>query len=53
MADPVTPSVAVIDIGSNSIKVLVACRTRAGRLHPLFAQTLDVRIRGDTFGQLH
>lgn len=44
MADPVTPSVAVIDIGSNSIKVLVACRTRAGRLHPLFAQTLDVRI---------
>ena len=41
----VNPSpVAVIDIGSNSIKVLVATRTPAGELAVLLTRTLDVRI---------
>lgn len=43
-----TPSasrpVAVIDIGSNSIKVLVAQRKPGGRLRSLDAHALDVRI---------
>ena len=38
------PSVAVIDIGSNSIKILVAQRTSAGQLTSLFYKTLDARI---------
>lgn len=38
------PSVAVIDIGSNSIKILVAQRTSNGELTPLFYKTLDARI---------
>jgi exopolyphosphatase/guanosine-5'-triphosphate,3'-diphosphate pyrophosphatase len=39
-----SPSVAVIDIGSNSIKVLVAQRDAAGRLRALKSKTLDARI---------
>jgi exopolyphosphatase/guanosine-5'-triphosphate,3'-diphosphate pyrophosphatase len=36
--------VAVIDIGSNSIKVLVAARDASGRLQALKSQTIDARI---------
>jgi exopolyphosphatase/guanosine-5'-triphosphate,3'-diphosphate pyrophosphatase len=35
---------AVIDIGSNSIKVLVATRAASGRTEEVFAETLDARI---------
>ena len=38
------PTVAVIDIGSNSIKVLVARREADGTLHALGVKTLDSRI---------
>ncbi|MEJ1971758.1 MAG: phosphatase [Lacunisphaera sp.] len=38
------PPVAVIDIGSNSIKVLVAARDATGRLQGLKAKTIDARI---------
>jgi exopolyphosphatase/guanosine-5'-triphosphate,3'-diphosphate pyrophosphatase len=38
------PSVAVIDIGSNSIKILVAQRTSEGKLTSQFYKTLDARI---------
>ena len=38
------PSVAVIDIGSNSIKILVAQRTSDGKLISQFYKTLDARI---------
>ncbi|MBK9991088.1 MAG: phosphatase [Verrucomicrobia bacterium] len=38
------PSVAVIDIGSNSIKILVAQRTSEGQLTARFYKTLDARI---------
>jgi len=38
------PPVAVIDIGSNSIKCLVAERDAAGKLHPVAYKTLDARI---------
>ena len=39
------PKVAVIDIGSNSIKVLVARRgTNCGLVKPVFQQTCDARI---------
>lgn len=38
------PPVAVIDIGSNSIKVLVAVRDAAGRLQALKSRTIDARI---------
>lgn len=38
------PPVAVIDIGSNSIKVLVATRDADGRLRALKSKTLDARI---------
>jgi exopolyphosphatase/guanosine-5'-triphosphate,3'-diphosphate pyrophosphatase len=37
-------SVAVIDIGSNSIKLLVASRGREGRLVPLLSRTIEARI---------
>ncbi len=37
-------SVAVIDIGSNSIKVLVAIRNGTGQVCPLFSKSLDTRI---------
>jgi len=37
-------SVAVIDIGSNSIKVLVATRSADGNVIPLKIRTLDARI---------
>jgi exopolyphosphatase/guanosine-5'-triphosphate,3'-diphosphate pyrophosphatase len=37
-------SVAVIDIGSNSIKILVATRDAAGRVVPLKTRTIDARI---------
>ena len=36
--------VAVIDIGSNSIKVLVAARDATGRLQGLKSKTIDARI---------
>jgi exopolyphosphatase/pppGpp-phosphohydrolase len=37
-------SVAVLDIGSNSIKILVAARDAHGHVVPRFQQALDVRI---------
>ncbi len=37
-------AIAVIDIGSNSIKVLVATRSDGGDLRPLLSRTLDARI---------
>lgn len=37
-------AVAIIDIGSNSIKVLVAAHNSAGKLEALKTKTLDVRI---------
>ncbi|HRE82879.1 MAG TPA: phosphatase [Opitutaceae bacterium] len=43
MATPL-PSAAVIDIGSNSIKLLVAARQNDGQLFSLYSRTLDVRI---------
>ena len=39
-----SPSVAVIDIGSNSIKVLVATRGDGGSVLPLYVRSLDARI---------
>ena len=48
-------SVAVIDIGSNSIKLLVASRDTHGRLHPSHSHTIDARISagiGETEPQL-
>jgi len=41
---PSAPSVAVIDIGSNSIKVLVATRGADGSIMPLKFRTIDARI---------
>ena len=38
------PTVAVIDIGSNSIKSLVAARRAGGALEALHARTIDARI---------
>jgi exopolyphosphatase/guanosine-5'-triphosphate,3'-diphosphate pyrophosphatase len=38
------PSVAIIDIGSNSIKVLVAARTAGGAVATLHSDTIEVRI---------
>ena len=38
------PAVAIVDIGSNSIKVLVAARSPAGEISALLMRTLDVRI---------
>lgn len=38
------PSVAVIDIGSNSIKLLVAIRPPGGRVTALATRTIDARI---------
>ena len=40
----VTPSVAVIDIGSNSIKALVAHRNESGQITAIDQRTLDSRI---------
>lgn len=39
-----SPVVAVIDIGSNSIKILVASRDEAGRIRALQTKTIDARI---------
>jgi len=39
-----SPSVAVIDIGSNTIKLLVAARAPAGGLQTLTSETIDARI---------
>ncbi len=39
-----SPAVAVIDIGSNSIKVLVAVRDAARRVQALESKTIDARI---------
>ncbi|HUR60018.1 MAG TPA: phosphatase [Opitutaceae bacterium] len=39
-----TSLVAVIDIGSNSIKILVATRGTAGEILPLKVRTIDARI---------
>ncbi len=36
--------VAIIDVGSNSIKVLVATRSHEGRILPLKTRTIDARI---------
>jgi exopolyphosphatase / guanosine-5'-triphosphate,3'-diphosphate pyrophosphatase len=38
------PVVAIVDIGSNSIKVLVARRGADGRIEPLKTRTIDARI---------
>lgn len=38
------PSVAIIDIGSNSIKVLVASLGSGGLVQALFSRTIDARI---------
>ncbi len=38
------PSVAIIDIGSNSIKILVATRDTGGRVVGLKTRTIDARI---------
>ncbi len=38
------PTVAVVDIGSNSIKVLVATRGADGGVEPVFTRSLDARI---------
>ena len=39
-----TPAVAIIDIGSNSIKVLVAARDASGRVQSLQSKTIEARI---------
>lgn len=39
-----SPVVAILDIGSNSIKILVATRDEAGRVSPLKFRTIDARI---------
>jgi exopolyphosphatase/guanosine-5'-triphosphate,3'-diphosphate pyrophosphatase len=39
-----SPSVAVIDIGSNTIKLLVAARASTGGLQTLTSETIDARI---------
>ena len=39
-----SPAVAVIDIGSNSIKVLVAARGPAGQVDALHSKTIEARI---------
>lgn len=39
-----SPSVAVIDIGSNSIKLLVAERGPGGAVRPIKSKTIDARI---------
>lgn len=39
-----SPTVAVLDVGSNSIKLLVATRAADGRLTALLSQSLDARI---------
>jgi len=44
------PSVAVIDIGSNSLKALVACRASDGGVQAVQTWTLDVRISGGIGG---
>jgi exopolyphosphatase/guanosine-5'-triphosphate,3'-diphosphate pyrophosphatase len=36
--------VAIVDIGSNSIKVLVARRSRSGRPEAVFSETIEARI---------
>jgi exopolyphosphatase/guanosine-5'-triphosphate,3'-diphosphate pyrophosphatase len=38
------PAVAILDIGSNSIKVLVASRAEGGGLTPLLSKSVDARI---------
>ncbi|HET7537702.1 MAG TPA: phosphatase [Candidatus Didemnitutus sp.] len=38
------PCVAVLDIGSNSIKILVAARANDGWIAPLFSKTIEARI---------
>ncbi len=48
MAQP--PSVAVIDIGSNSLKALVAGREPGGGVRAIQTWTLDVRISGGIGG---
>ena len=39
-----SPAVAIVDIGSNTIKVLVAARNEAGGLAVLKSRTIDARI---------
>lgn len=39
-----SPAVAILDIGSNSIKVLIATRDDAGRIVTLHQRSLDARI---------
>ncbi|MCX6955388.1 MAG: phosphatase [Verrucomicrobia bacterium] len=44
MPPPASPSVAVIDIGSNSIKILVATRSADGHVTAQKFRTIDARI---------
>lgn len=44
MSASTSPAVAVLDIGSNSIKILVAARDGSGRLKTLLSKSLDARI---------
>ncbi|MDO8540450.1 MAG: phosphatase [Opitutaceae bacterium] len=44
-------AVAIVDIGSNSIKVLVATRGLDGRILPLKTRTLDTRISAGIAGR--
>ena len=45
-----SPAIAVIDIGSNSIKLLVAARTEAGAVTALNSRTIDARISAGISG---
>lgn len=45
------PRVAVIDIGSNSIKVLVAERNSAGSIAPVYSRTIEARISAGISGE--
>ena len=44
-------SVAVIDIGSNSIKILIAARDASGVLHAQHTRTIDARISAGISGK--
>lgn len=44
MTSSARPVAAIVDIGSNSIKVLVATRSADGSIVPLLSRTIDARI---------
>ncbi len=49
-AHPSSGAVAIIDIGSNSIKSLVAVRAAEGGVQPLHSQTIEARISAGISG---